>query len=347
MTAQPVAEMPPATGLAELLSDSAFRITVLSTSRDPNAKLTALLRPVDARRSALVVKIPTTALAAAAVAHEARVLAELHSLTSSVISTTVPHVVEMMATRQGDALVVTLAPGRPMTNGYHRWRHTRSPVSVAQDLGAVAAWLRALQTQTVSGTAPVEMDAGVTDLILSRFAHEPGVDRTVDAVRAACARLREHDAPRTVVHGDLWCGNVLVADGSVTGVVDWEEGRLAGEPIRDIVRFALTYALYLDRHTRHGHKVVGHPGLRATEWGAGITYLVDGDGWVCDLLRAFVRVSMSRLGVPGGLWRDALLAGIAEVAARADDTDFARAHLTVLARVAAPRGALKARGSLR
>jgi hypothetical protein len=39
---------------------------------------------------------------------------------------------------------------------------------------------------------------------------------------------------------------------------------------------------------------------------------------------------MRRLGVPGELWREAVVAGVAEVAARADDEDFARAHLRVL-----------------
>ena len=143
------------------------------------------------------------------------------------------------------------------------------------------------------------------------------------------------------MHGDLWCGNVLVGDGAVTGVVDWEEAELRGEPLWCLARFALTYALYLDRHTRPGALVAGHPGLRATTWGCGIDYLLDGDGWICDLLRAFLRLGMRRLGVPGDLWRDAVVAGVAEVAARADDDGFAREHVRVLARMAptAPLGA--------
>jgi aminoglycoside phosphotransferase (APT) family kinase protein len=120
----------------------------------------------------------------------------------------------------------------------------------------------------------------------------------------------------------------------VTGVVDWEEAELRGEPLRDLARFALTYALYLDRHTHPGALVAGHPGLHANAWGCGIDYLLYGNGWICDLLRAFLRLGMRRLGVPGDLWREAVVAGVAEVAARADDEDFARAHLRVLARLA-------------
>ena len=81
-------------------------------------------------------------------------------------------------------------------------------------------------------------------------------------------KLRQQSVPRTTVHGDLWSGNILVAGGKVTGVVDWECGRVSGEPVRDLVRFALMYALYLDRRTKPGRRVVGHPGLRAGEWGA-------------------------------------------------------------------------------
>jgi aminoglycoside phosphotransferase len=327
--------MPLGRDLSDLLADARFRVTVLGTSRDPNAKLTVLLVPAlaagnNGSPSPLVVKVPTTAVAAAAVAREAQVLTVLHSLSSPLIASTVPRVVEMVGATHGDALVASLAAGAPMTTAYHRWRHTQSPVAVSRDLGAVATWLRRLHHETASGTAPVEMDAGNTDTILARFGQEPNVADTVIAVRSACARLREYNAPRTVVHGDLWCGNILVRDGSVSGVVDWEEATAAGEPLRDIARFALTYALYLDRHTRPGRPVAGHPGLHATGWGAGIAYLLDGDGWMCDLLRTLVRVAMRRLGIPGALWRDALVAGIAEVAARADDPGFARAHLRLI-----------------
>jgi hypothetical protein len=138
-----------------------------------------------------------------------------------------------------------------------------------------------------------------------------------------------------VVHGDLWCGNVLVRDGAVSGVVDWEEAELRGEPLRDLARFALTYALYLDRHTRPGARVAGHPGLTAGTWGCGIDHLLSGSGWICDLLRAFLRLGMRRLGVPGELWPEVIVAGLAEVAARADDDRFARHHLRVLARMPA------------
>lgn len=327
--------------LLDIVGDPSVRMAVLGASRDPNGKVTVLVLPDDPGLPRLAIKVPTTAAGAAAVARERRMLDALHSLGSSVIRSTAPLPVETVSAAGFDAMVLTLLPGTPMTTLYHRWRHTRSPRRVARDLGAVAEWLTRFHQETADSEACVEMDGGTVQRLRERFRDEPDLSEVLARVERACATLRRHRAPRTAVHGDLWCGNVLVGDGAVTGVVDWEEAELRGEPLRDLARFALTYALYLDRHTRPGALVAGHPGLRATTWGCGIDYLLDGDGWICDLLRAFLRLGMRRLGVPGDLWRDAVVAGVAEVAARADDDGFAREHVRVLARMAptAPLGA--------
>ena len=99
--------------------------------------------------------------------------------------------------------------------------------------------------------------------------------------------------------------------------------------MRDLIRFAIAYALYLDRGTKPGRRVRGFPGLRASRWGAGIGFGINGSGWFPELVRDFVRDGLSRLGAPPELWRDAVLAGVAEVAARADDSGFAGAHLAL------------------
>ena len=81
------------------------------------------------------------------------------------------------------------------------------------------------------------------DGIERRFPDHPavaGVRTGLSAVDSALAAIR---TPRTVVHGDYWPGNLLLHRGRVSGVVDWESGALAGEPLRDVVRFVLSYAL--------------------------------------------------------------------------------------------------------
>jgi phosphotransferase family enzyme len=140
--------------------------------------------------------------------------------------------------------------------------------------------------------------------------------------------------PRTSVHGDLWFANILLSRGRVSGVVDWEDGSVSGEPVRDLVRFALMYALFLDRRTRPGRRVAGHSGLRAGIWGAAVEYAIDGKGWFPELFRRFLQDGLARLGASPSSWRDAALAGIAEVAAFTDDARYARHHLDLFRRLA-------------
>jgi aminoglycoside phosphotransferase (APT) family kinase protein len=236
-------------------------------------------------------------------------------------------------------MVMTAVRGRPMLAAYGLPRHTADPGRVAADFAAVADWLALLQRDTAGPRRALEMDGGVGERLRVRFAGDPGLAGDVERLDAVCARLRSSATPATAVHGDLWAGNVLLAGGAVTGVVDWEEGAAAGEPVRDLVRFALSYALYLDRRTRPGRRVPGHRGLRAGRWGAGIDYAVDGRGWFCDLFRQFLRDGLSRLGADPAVWRDAACAGVAEAAARADDGAFARRHLELFRRLTLrPRG---------
>ena len=147
------------------------------------------------------------------------------------------------------------------------------------------------------------------------------------------ARLRLNQVPRTVVHGDFWFGNILVSGGRVSGVVDWEAATTRGEPVRDLVRFANMYALYLDRRTRRGRRVAGHRGLRADRWGAGLEYAIGGTGWFPTIYRRFLEDGLARLGAEPKSWRDAALAGVAEVAALTDHGDFARFHLELFRRL--------------
>jgi aminoglycoside phosphotransferase len=321
--------------LIEVINDRNWRLAVVGVSRDPNAKLTVLVLPADRGAPAhAAIKVPTTARAAESVAREGRMLDALHRLGCDLLEQTVPRVLDIINAGDFEAIVQSALPGTPLTTLYLRWWHTRSPKRVARDLGAVGAWLTRLHEETAGARAPVEMDAGVTDALRQRYGRDSDVERAVRLVDTSCVRLRGQSAPRTVVHGDLWCGNVLIERDGISGVIDWEHADLAGEPLRDLARFALTYAMYLDRHARPGRQVRGHPGLRASEWGCGIDYLLFGGGWICDLLRTFLRLGLGRLGVPGVLWSDAVIAGTAEVAAYTDDDGFGRSHVDVLARIA-------------
>ncbi|MBX5468895.1 MAG: phosphotransferase [Thermoleophilaceae bacterium] len=336
------AEAPPPQTLWDLVRSSGLRSLVLGASKDPNAKITTLLVSPESGRPVLAVKVPTTDAAARAVAREARVLSELPRL-GAPVGATIPRVVGSVEFRGRPGIVMTAASGTPMTTSYLRRRHAARRERVARHFAAVGGWLAELQRATAGPPARIDMDGGVASRLASRFWSDVRLADDLAALAEIHSRLARSATPRTAVHGDLWVGNVLLDGERVSGVVDWEGGAGSGEPLRDLARFALTYALFLDRRTRSGRRVPGHPGLRADRWGAGVEYALDASGWFPDLVRRFLADGLARLGAPRTLWRDAALAGIAEIAALTDDPGFARAHLELfrrLARAGRPRADL-------
>jgi len=325
--------------LSEYVRASGLQSLIVGASKDPNAKITVLLVSPETGRPALAVKAPTTDLAARAVRTESRVLFELHPLLPERIRATIPNVVDAVDFEGRSAVVVSAVPGVPMTTSYYRWRHTASRVQVGADFAAVETWLADLQRETAQARAPLDMDGGVAAQLERRFADEPQLAGDLERLEGILGRLGRDTAPRTAIHGDLWFGNILVAGERVCGVVDWEAGSASGEPLRDLVRFAHMYALYLDRNTRPGRRVTGHPGLRAGGFGAGLEFALSGSGWFPELFRHFLEHGLARLGASPDNWRDAALAGIAEVAALTDDHEFARRHLDLFRRSCGASGA--------
>jgi aminoglycoside phosphotransferase (APT) family kinase protein len=317
----------------EYVRESGLGVLVLGPSKDPNAKITMLLVSPESGRPLLALKMPTTPLAERAVEAEIRVLRELEGLDLRGVQGIVPRVVDEVEFEGRTALVMTAVSGTPMTTSYLEWRHTRSAARVAADFAAVGEWLAVFQSSTMTEAQPLDMDAGVTSRLRSRFSREQELDADIERLTRIHRRLGYSRAPRTFVHGDLWCGNLLLDGGYVTGAVDWEYGSTCGEPVRDLVRFPLMYALYLDRRTRPGRRVAGHAGFVADDWGAGVAYALEGRGWFPELFRHFLQDGLARLGASPESWRDAALAGIAEAAAFTDGEAFARRNLGLFRRL--------------
>jgi aminoglycoside phosphotransferase len=322
--------------LWEFVRESGLQSLVACASKNPNAKFTVLLVSPTTGRAVHAVKVPTTDIAEAAVEAEAQMLLELRRLTISVTGTH-PRLVDLVEFDGRAGIVMSAVSGTPMTTSYLRSRHTATPAAVAADFAAVEAWLTDFQAESAGETAAVDMDAGVTARLAHRFGDHAALDEVFDRLGEIHRSLRANAVPRTAVHGDLWFGNVLVSDGRVSGIVDWEAGEPAGEPLRDLARFAHMYALFLDRRTKRGRTVRGHRGLRAGDWGAGVAFAVNGTGWFPELFRRFLRDGLTRLGASPEHWRELALAGVAEVAALADEDEYARHHLELFLRLS--RGA--------
>jgi lipopolysaccharide/colanic/teichoic acid biosynthesis glycosyltransferase len=326
-------------GASDLLDVPEMETIVVALSKDPNAKLTVLLLPRGGSRPVLAVKVPTTEAAEATILAERRVLSELRDRLPATLQATIPSTIEQLDVDGRPILVATALPGSPMATRYHAWRHLATPAAVRADFGMVEAWLARFQSATAGPPMPIDMDGGTTEVLRRRFAGDPSLDRALVRLSAIYARLNRSTTPRTAVHGDFWFGNLLTTDDEISGVIDWESASTCGEPVRDLVRFATTYSLYLDRHTAAGGRVAGHRGLRTGAWGSGIEFAVYGKGWFPDLFREFVSGGLARLGADPDCWLEATLAGLAEVSATADHDSFARLHWQLFARLSDPGAA--------
>ncbi|MEU6372890.1 phosphotransferase [Streptomyces sp. NPDC046909] len=318
-------------GTVEQLLAGAGPLVLLEHSHDPAARIILLMFPTGSDRPALAVKIPVGPVGAAAVVREAERLRAVTALPLGRLRQTVPTVVGLLRHADLPALATTALLGVPMLVAYHRPGHHTRREPVYGDFGAAAAWLADFQSGTEGDTVPLDLGPRVAQVL----DHRPDNHRARRELDTLRRRLRRYTAPTTAVHGDFWAGNVLLREGRVSGVVDWEHARTAGSPLADPARFVVAYCEYLDRHTRPGRRVPGHPGLVAGEPGAALAHALDGTGWYPRLVRAFLASALRRLGLPLACGRDAVLAELAAVAAEATDPGFADAQTRAFVRLAA------------
>jgi hypothetical protein len=315
------------------LTASNVNSVVLGFSKDPNAKVTVLLFWPGSEAPWAVAKLPTTPVARSAIERESTFLTEIHQQFSGDVLRTIPRrLTAFEAGMPPGAMVAQAFGGTSLSLLYSRRRHLQSSLAVGRDIAWAGGWLRDLETATVQSVGPVGLGDEILDSLLDRNRRDAVTTRVSNALAPFAKLFRTFQGPKTVVHGDFWLGNILVGDAGVTAVIDWESAQICGEPLRDVARFALAYALYLDRRTRAGRRIAGHD-VKAGEWGAGVTYLMTGSGWFPQIIRGFVCQSMARLGVDPASWPALLLFGLADVAATADDDAWAYRHLVLLDRL--------------
>lgn len=302
------------------------RSVVLTLSRDENPKGVVMIFAEGSEVPSLAVKVGLTPASARALRSEREALNRVAHLDAGRLDGTVPRVVDLRETSDGAVLVTTACPGTPMLIRYHQWRHTSAAETVEADFDAAGEWLRRLGALSSSQLVPPEWSAR----LCLRWAGDPALGRAARLSWEIESRITLEAAPG-IMHGDFWCGNALQTGAGITGVVDWEHCTPGGDPLRDRVRFALSYALYLDRHTRPGHRVRGHRDLLAGQWGAGIRHALAGSCWCSQLIAGFIGDGLAQRDQPRAWWRDAMLLGLAEVAVLADESSFARHHLRLLA----------------
>lgn len=316
-------------------------LVVLGLSRDENPKVIIVAFSPTASTPRLVVKAALTEGSVAAVRAEAAALRAVEALDPGMVGGTVPRLLDERRDENGALLVTEALTGVPMSVDYHRWRHTAKAEVIREDFACATSWLREL------GRLPVDRVLGprgdwqaLATRLRDRWpSGDDDSDVASDVAFDVAERVTDLDSrlrmppgsALSVVHGDFWCGNVLRTGRRATGVVDWEHAVVGGDPVRDLARFVVSYLLYLDRHTRPGRPVTGHPGLRAGAWGEPIRYAARGVGWLPSLVAEVLSEALVATGRDGQLWRDVLALGTVEVAAHSDHADFARQHLLLAA----------------
>ncbi|HEY3531225.1 MAG TPA: aminoglycoside phosphotransferase family protein [Nocardioides sp.] len=318
---------------AEELLSGPDRGVLLSMSKDPDAKVTFVTTSPGGVHHGCAVKVATTPRASLAVEAEGRALVGLRRMPLGSLRDTIPRYVDSFREGSTAVLVSSIVPGVPMSVGYHNWLHTARPQAVRTDLRLASRWLRAFQQHTAGPATPLVWAAAVRDDVAGRWDGHPDLAAALGRLDAAVDVLQGSHTPTSAVHGDFWFGNLLVTGDEVSGVIDWESAAMSGCPLRDRARFALSYCLYLDRHTRPGHRVLGHPGLRRASFGSGVRYGLLGTSWLSSTVREFLAGGLEDLGLPRGHWYAVALAGLGEIAASANDETFGADHLGLLARL--------------
>ena len=250
----------------------------------------------------LAVKVPTTTAAAGVVLAEGALLAALRRRLPADLAATLP-----------------ARSGTSTPTGCRRWSRPAWPAyrcrsattaggtppaapRVAADFAAAGAWLARLQDATAGAAEPVDWRGGRA--APDRASASPTTRRCRRPRRAvrrrppplAAARTPERSCTATTGPATCCC-----TGGRVSGVVDWEAGALAGEPLRDVVRFVLALRALPGPAHPPGPAGAGPSGLRAGRFGAGVRRRAGRP----RLVRRAGRASSSRRRWPGSAGRPA------------------------------------------
>lgn len=224
-----------------------------------------------------VVAISRSAGSATPIDNEHTVLEHAGRVLRPAFRRSLPEVVERLDVGTSvRGLAMTAVPGLSSAD-------RRPRTSARELLAAMSEWLGAVWADTAEGSGPVDLGGSCVRAVLAHSHPTPMPQpAAVDIVRRARARLAEFEVPQTLTHGCL-CRRHVIAAGAVVGVDDWGLGSPAGDPLRDLGRFAVSLA-----------------DARLPEVLAGRTSFATG-------IRHFVTSALGRTPVPRKLWREVLL----------------------------------------
>lgn len=288
--------------------------TVVGVDRTQVARVTMLLFAGGGTPVA-VAKCARSAAGGPALVREHDALVRLQQSAPPSVRAQIPHALLLECVAGQLVLVQSVVAGTPMASRYYTPGHTSDRDAVGADFAAAGTWLAVFQRGT-TGRASAESSAesAAEHVALLQRSYRASVGWSDDEaglfaeLAERAASLGPQELPSVAVHGDFWPGNLLVGDGGLSGVVDWELARASGHPYRDIFKFPMSYAFYLDRSCPwSGGRVAGHPGRedsggRWRRYGSwpnllGFGHAWFGEGWFPELVREYVERREHGLGV--------------------------------------------------
>jgi hypothetical protein len=193
-----------------------------------------------------------------------------------------------------------------------------SSASTRDLVAAMPGWFAAVWAASADGTAPGSLGEGALPLTPVYGAHAGAAGHALGVLRRARERLAGCEVPRTLTHGCLCARHVIALSGHVVGVDDWSLGDPAGDPIRDLGRFAAHLA-----------------GDRLSE-------VLAGRSSFAAMVRQLMSETMALTPVPPRLWREVLALSQLEIAVetrlRGDPRGMLRLGHAVMALQASDRG---------
>jgi hypothetical protein len=224
------------------------------------------------------------------VGNEYLVLQHGRDVLSPALRRSLPRVIERVDVYgSDDGLVMTAVPDLGRASDARRVKP-----GLRQVVEALAEWLAALWSESRSAMTPTDLGMDAVDALLANRDHGRTPQPALECLRKARERLADVEVPRTVTHGCLCERHVLLGSDGALGVDDWGLGRVAGDPLRDIGRFAVNLA-----DTRFPEVIEGRSSFAAT-------------------IRHVLSEAMGQqLGVPPRLWREVLVLSQVELAIEA------------------------------
>jgi len=295
-----------------LRGDPPVSALVAGIDRTAEAKVSLLMFDGDGEVVA-VAKVPRNERGAAAVRNEHTALSWAWAIEP--LRGSVPRPIDLLETDGRPVLIQSAMHGRPMTASYYTPGHTSRTGAVEHDFQVASDWLDVFSSLTrVADASLAEVAQQAVMPLVDRYRHTFGTNSEQEALFAAvldrAGALGAECVPIAGRHGDFWMGNLLIDDGRLSGVIDWELARRCdgAGPAADIFKLPTSYAMYLDRPWPWaGGRVPGHPGREDTagrwrRWGSwpnlvGFGHVWFGDGWLARLVEDWVRKRWAALGV--------------------------------------------------